>query len=144
MKVLIDTNIILDVLLNRSAFSDNSKAIFDLAEKKQIIGHISASAMTDIFYIAYKEYKNSEKVYQAIDKLIFLFSIIPVTETTIANALTLRWQDFEDAVQYTAADENSLKYIITHNKADYKTAGIRCMSPSDFIIYFQNQQNSGV
>ena len=133
MKILIDTNVILDVLLNRAAFSANSKAVFDLAEQKRITGYVSASAITDIFYIARKEYKNSEMVYQAIEKLTSIFLVLPVTENTIARALTLRWKDFEDAVQYTAARENDIAYIITRNQADYKTSDIHCMSPSDFI-----------
>ena len=133
MKVLIDSNIVLDVLLNRSAFLINSKVIFDFAEQKQITGCISASAITDIFYFANKEFKDKELVYQTVEKLTFLFSIIPVTEITIAKALALRWQDFEDAVQYTAAQENGIECIITRNEIDYKTSEIRCMNPTDFI-----------
>jgi len=138
MKVLIDTNIILDVLLNRLAFSANSKIVFDLAEQKRFTGFISASAMTDIFYIARKEYKDNEIVYKAIEKLIDLFSVAPVFEKTITDALALRWKDFEDAVQYTVAKENGITHIITRNKNDYKPFDILCMSPEDFIIYIGN------
>jgi len=138
MKILIDSNIVLDVLLNRSAFLVNSRAIFDFAEKKQITGCISASAITDIFYFTNKEFIDKEMVYRTIEKLTFLFSIIPVTETTIAKALALRWQDFEDAVQYTAAQENNIEYIITRNETDYKASEIHCMNPADFIAKFQS------
>jgi len=55
MNVLIDTNVVLDVLLNNSGFFVNSKKIIDFAEQKRITGYISASAITDIFYIARKE-----------------------------------------------------------------------------------------
>ena len=138
MKVLIDSNIVLDVLLNRSAFLANSRAIFDFAEQKQIIGCISASAITDIFYFTNKEFKDKKMVYQTIEKITFLFSIIPVTKTTISKALALRWQDFEDAVQYTAAKENGIEYIITRNETDYKASDICCMNPFDFTSNFQN------
>ena len=93
--------------------------------------------LTDIFYIARKESKDNESVYKAIEILAALFIIIPVTETTIAKAIALRWQDFEDAVQYTAAQENGITYIVTRNEADYKTSGIHCMSPSDFTEHIQ-------
>jgi len=142
MKVLVDSNVVLDMLLNRSAFIVSSKAIFDFAEQKQITGFISASAITDIFYFVNKEFKDKEMVYQTIEKLTFLFSIIPVTETTIEKAFTLRWQDFEDAVQYTAAQENDIAYIITRNEADYKSSSLPCMSPSDFIVYTQNNEEN--
>jgi predicted nucleic acid-binding protein len=55
MKVLIDTNVVLDVLINNLVFLTYSKKIFDLAEQKQITGYISASAITDIFYIAQRK-----------------------------------------------------------------------------------------
>jgi predicted nucleic acid-binding protein len=133
MKVLIDTNVVLDVLLNQVPFSANSKAIFDLAEEKRITGYISASSITDIFYIANKKFKDSEIVYQAIEKLAALFLIVPVSKSTITDALALRWKDFEDAVQFTVAKENDIAYIITRNEADFKTSDIPCMNPTDFI-----------
>jgi predicted nucleic acid-binding protein len=133
MKVLVDTNVVLDVLLNRSVFSVNSKAVFDLAEQKRITGYISATSITNIFYIANKVFKDNKIVYQAIEKIAALFSIVPVTEAIITKALTLRWKDFEDAVQFMTAKENDIAYIITRNEADYKTADISCISPSDFI-----------
>jgi len=137
MKTLIDSNVVLDVLLNRPAFYTNSRKVFKLAEQRQITGDISASAMTDIFYIARKELKANESVYKAIEILTALFSIIPVTETTITKALALRWRDFEDAVQYTAAQENGIAYIVTRNEADYEASEINCISPSDFTAQIQ-------
>jgi predicted nucleic acid-binding protein len=133
MKVLIDTNVVLDVLLNRSPFYTNSRAIFELAEQKRIIGYVSASSITDIFYIANKEFKDNEIVYQAIETLDALFLIVPVTQSTITDALALRWKDFEDAVQFAVAKENNIAYIITRNEADFKTSDIVCMSPTSFI-----------
>jgi predicted nucleic acid-binding protein len=136
MKVLIDTNVVLDILLNRPDFYTNSRAVFDLAEQKRITGYISASSITNIFYIASKVLKNNETVYQVIEKIAALFLIVPVTESTITDALALRWKDFEDAVQFTVAKENGIAYIITRNETDYKTADIPCMSPADFITQF--------
>jgi predicted nucleic acid-binding protein len=133
MKVLVDTNVVLDVLLNQVPFSANSKVIFDLAEEKRITGYISASAVTDIFYIANKKLKNRETVYQGIERLAALFLIAPVSKSTITNALALRWKDFEDAVQCTVAKENDIAYIITRNEADFITSDIPCISPTDFI-----------
>jgi predicted nucleic acid-binding protein len=133
MKTLIDTNVVLDVLLNRSPFYTNSRAVFELAEQKQITGCISASTFTDIFYIVKKEFKDSEKVYQVIEKLDALFLIVPVTKSTITDALALRWKDFEDAVQFMVAKENGIVSIITRNEADFKTSDIHCISPTDFI-----------
>jgi predicted nucleic acid-binding protein len=133
MKALIDTNVVLDVLLNRSLFYANSRAIFDLAEQKRITGYVSASSITDIFFIVKKAFRDNEMVYEVIEKLAAIFVIVPVFESTITDALALRWKDFEDAVQFVVAKENSIEYIITRNEADYKTSDIPCMSPTNFI-----------
>ena len=135
MNVLVDTNVILDVLLNRSEFLSNSRFIFEQIEKKHIKGYITASSITDIFYLVEKEIKNNEIVYQKMENLMILFSVIPVSETTIINALALRWKDFEDAVQYIAAKENGIIHIITRNEIDYKNSDIQCMNPANFTTY---------
>jgi predicted nucleic acid-binding protein len=133
MKALIDTNVVLDVLLNRSPFYTNSRAVFELAEQKRITGCISASSVTDIFYIVKKAFKNNETVYKVIERLAALFLIVPVSKSTITDALALRWKDFEDAVQFTVAKKNGIVYIITRNEADFETSVIPWMSPTDFI-----------
>jgi predicted nucleic acid-binding protein len=139
MKILVDTNIVLDVLLERHPFSKDSFVIFKLANLKRISGFLSAACITDIFYLVRKQRHNSEEVYQMMDKLTALFSVAPVSESTIANALALRWKDFEDAVQYTVAIENGVDCIVTRNTADYKMSGIPCMSPADFIARFNER-----
>ena len=140
MKVLLDTNVVLDVLLKRPSFYQNSFEIFRLIDQERIDGCITASAITDIFYIAKKETKDAEMVYQAIEKLTDIFSIIPVSKNTIANALVIRWKDFEDAVQFMAAKENGIAYIITRNKNDFESPEIPCIEPLDFIVHFNENK----
>jgi predicted nucleic acid-binding protein len=140
MKLLIDTNIILDVLLRRVEFYADSRAIFELAELRKINGCISASAVTDIFYLTQKEIKDTGTVYETMDKLAAIFRIAPVSETTITAALDLRWKDFEDAVQYMTAGENGVDYIITRNKTDYENAAIPCYSPAEFLSYLKTTE----
>jgi predicted nucleic acid-binding protein len=133
MKVLVDTNVVLDVLLKRPSFYHDAFTIFKLVDQGRINGCLSAASITDIFYLLRKNQQNFSEVYSIMDELTGLFSIVPVSETTIAEALTLRWKDFEDAVQFTAAKENGITYIITRNKNDFETSAIQCMSPADFI-----------
>ena len=140
MKILVDTNVILDILLKRSSFYQDSFAIFQLIDQERIAGYITASVITDIFYIANKETKKAETVYVGIENLTSLFSIAVVSEATITNALALRWNDFEDAVQFIAAKENNVDYIITRNEADFKNSDIPCMSPTDFIAYLKEKE----
>ena len=136
MKVQIDTNVVLDVLLKRLSFYKDSFMIFQLVDRKQITGCLSAVSMTDIFYLLRKELHNSDEVYLIMDDLTSLFSVIPVVDTTITNAISLRWKDFEDAVQYMTAKENGITCLITRNKTDYERSDVNCMSPTEFIAYF--------
>ncbi|MDR1858789.1 MAG: PIN domain-containing protein [Treponema sp.] len=133
MKILVDTNVALDVLLERHPFSEDSFAIFRLANLKRIKGILPAASITDIFYIARKQRRDTEEVYHRMDKLTALFSVAPVSETTIANALALRWKDFEDAVQYMAATENSVDYIVTRNTQDFSSSHIPAVTPEQFM-----------
>jgi len=142
MKILIDTNVVLDTLLKRPFFYQDSFAIFQLIDRERITGYITASAITDIFYIAKKEFGNAETVYIGIDKLIDIFSVATVTESTITTALALRWKDFEDAVHYATAKENNIDYIITRNSTDFKNASIPCMSPTDFITFLKEKEST--
>jgi len=83
---------------------------------------------------------DSDEVYQIMDKLISLFNVAPIVETTIADALALRWKDFEDAVQFITAKENKVEFIITRNNADYKTSEIPCMTPTEFIAHLKENE----
>ncbi|GHV07737.1 twitching motility protein PilT [Campylobacterota bacterium] len=136
MKALIDTNVILDVILHRVPFFDDAHAIFELIEQHRFVACVSSSAMTDIFYLVRREVKDIKIVYSALDKLSSIFTIAPVLETTIKNALSLRWKDFEDAVQYVTAQENKIDCIITRNAADFELSAVACITPADFLSRF--------
>jgi predicted nucleic acid-binding protein len=137
MKVLVDTNVILDLLLKRLPFYDDARAINQLVEQRRIEGCVSSASMTDIFYIARKELKNTAVVYKVMDALAADYIIAPVLESTIKNALTLRWNDFEDAVQYLTARENGIEQIITRNAADFTSGEIPRISPAEFLTCFK-------
>ena len=140
MKVLIDTNIILDVLLKQEPFYKDSFVIFQLADSKSIKGILAAVSMTNVFFLLRKARKDINDVYQIMDKLTTLFTVAPVNGTTVSNALVLRWKDFEDAVQFVAAKENNVDYIITRNEVDFKNSDIPYMSPTDFIAKLKEKE----
>ena len=129
MKILVDTNVVLDVLLQREPYYRDSFFILQLSDSRHIIGVLSAVSMTNVFFILRKAGKDTAEVYQGMDDISDIFNVAPITETTIAKALALRWKDFEDAVQYTTAKENSVEFIITRNKEDFNVSEIPCMTP---------------
>jgi predicted nucleic acid-binding protein len=138
MNIFIDTNILLDVMLCRDNFYPASRTVFDIVETNDITAFVSAVSMTNIFYILRKFKQNITDAYSLMDDLSALFTIAPVTEDTITNALSLRWKDFEDAVQFLSAQLVNAEYIITRNKTDFETIDIPCLSPAEYISKLKN------
>ena len=132
MKVLIDTNVVLDILLNRVPFYNSSAYIEVLAEAKIITGYISASAITDIFFIA-KGTLGKKSTKEALKNLLSVFKPATVTDNHIYQALNLDWDDFEDSVQYVVGEGFSANYIITRNIDDYASGSISVVTPEQFI-----------
>jgi predicted nucleic acid-binding protein len=132
MTVLIDTNVVLDVLLERHPFSEDSFVIFQLANLERFTGYISASAVTDIFYISQKKL-GKKGAKEAIKHMLHIYSPATVTDEDIYKALDLTWDDFEDSVQFTVGEGLSADYIVTRNTQDYSSGHIPAVTPEQFI-----------
>jgi predicted nucleic acid-binding protein len=137
MNVLIDTNVILDLLLRRIPYYENAAKISVLSEKGYIHGYISASAATDIYYVSQKELNDKDKVLELLKDILKTTHIASVTENHICEALELKWNDFEDAVQYVAGRSISAEYIITRNPDDFISGEIKAISPEEFLNQLQ-------
>ena len=133
MKLLIDTNIILDVLLKREPFYNEGAKVLNLAKEDNINLYVSASAITDIYYIANQMLRDKAEVKNLLVKLLNIVSIASVTEDEIRNALMLSWKDFEDSVQYSVALLQEMDGIVTRNPNDYQEAEIKVWEPEDFL-----------
>ena len=132
MTVLIDTNVIVDVILANAVLVTGSKAIVDLAEQKRYTGYISASAITDIFYISQKRL-GKKIAKEAIKELLYIFHPATVTDSHIYQALDLEWGDFEDSVQFVVGEGLSVDYIVTRNTKDFSAGNISAITPEQFI-----------
>ena len=136
MRLMIDTNIILDVLLEREPFYENSKSILDLCESGKIHGFISASTATDIFYLVRKSLKSTEEAYKALGHILNIVKILTVTNDDVNSAFIQHSSDFEDCLLATCAKSNKCDGIVTRNKKDFLTFGITILSPEDVIDSF--------
>jgi predicted nucleic acid-binding protein len=134
MNILIDTNIVLDILLQREPHYKNAARIIVLSEKGYIQSFLSASAVTDIFYIARKELNDKAAALGLLKNILKTIHIASVTESSIHEALDLEWNDFEDSVQYVAGQSISAEYIVTRNPKDFAGSEIKVLSPEEFII----------
>ena len=132
MKVLIDTNVALNKLLKQPDFFAGSNTIFNLAEIGQITGYISATSITDIYYIVRKNL-GKQSACEAIKKMLQVFQPATVTGNDIFKALELDWSDFEDSVQFVVGESLSVDYIITRNTKDFSLSSIEVVTPEQFI-----------
>jgi predicted nucleic acid-binding protein len=132
MTVLIDSNVALDVLLNNAGLVAGSRALLDLAAKKRFIGYVSASAVTDIFYISQKKL-GKKTAKEAIKHMLQIYCVATVTDTDIYHALDLTWDDFEDSVPFTVGESLSADYIVTRNTQDFSSSHIPAVTPEQFM-----------
>ena len=134
MKVFIDTNLVLDVLAERKPFYETSARIWKLVEKRDLTGYLSATTITDVFYILRKQL-GSERAYDTVSKIMMVFDITSVSQADIKKALNLGFKDFEDALQVVCAKKTGAKYLITRNKEDFQEAqGIEVVDPEAFLL----------
>jgi predicted nucleic acid-binding protein len=139
MKILIDTNILLDVLLNRQPYCRDAAKIIVLSENKIVESYVSASAVTDIYYIMQKKYKNKQTTIALIKKILRVISVAAVTGNNIYQALDLGWNDFEDSVQYIVGESIYADYIVTRNTDDFNNSAIKIATPEQFLNIFSEK-----
>lgn len=133
MKLLIDTNVLIKYIIADEKCFEECRNIVERAIDCDDYEIISASAMTDIFYIVNKMKKDSFETQDIISNLLNVIHVATVTEEDIKDALQLRWKDFEDAVQYSVALNNDVDVIVTYNARDFKDSRIPVKSPSEFL-----------
>ena len=139
MKLLIDTNVVLDVLLRREPFFRTAAEVLNLTQRDEVREYVSASAITDIYYIANKQMKDRDAVRDLLKRLLMVVSVAAVSEWEIQNALNLAWGDFEDSVQYSVVLLNEMDGIVTRNPSDYQDANIRIWLPEQALELFANE-----
>lgn len=139
MKLLIDTNVVLDVLLRREPFSKTAAEVLNLTQRDDVREYVSASAITDIYYIANKQMKDRDAVRDLLKRLLMVVSVVAVSEREIQNALNLAWGDFEDSVQYSVALLNEMDGIVTRNPSDYQETNMRIWLPEQALELFANE-----
>ena len=128
MKVLIDTNIILDVLLDRAPFANEASAIWAACDAGQISGVLAATTLTDIFYIA-RRATNTATAQIAVGLCLATFAICAIDRAALERAASLPGADFEDNVQLACALNAGLDAIVTRNNRDFGAAPIPVLTP---------------
>ena len=133
MRALIDTNIILDFLLQREPFFQDAELLFQAINTEQVLGYVTATTLTDIFYIARRQTRSFEKARQAVSEILIAMVICPVDRDVLESALNSNLVDFEDAVQLFSAVAQGLDTIITRDVQGFSRSPIPVLSTKELL-----------
>lgn len=140
MRVLIDTNIILDYILNREQYGELAGKIVLACEKKKLFGCIAAHSIPNIFYILRKAYTVAER-REILLAICRLFEVEGIDESIIHKALENEtFDDFEDCLQMECAKRFCADYIVTRNTADFTGSDIACLGPEEMCGLLENDR----
>ncbi|GBU24389.1 hypothetical protein R83H12_01019 [Fibrobacteria bacterium R8-3-H12] len=139
MIVYFDTNVVVDILLKREPFFNDSFKALSAVASKSVSGIIGTSAITDIYYIINKEMKDKEKSLNSIFNILKILLLVETSPQDIFTAKILNISDFEDSVLSAIANRNEADYIITRNVDDFVKSSVPAISPSDFLKMLELQ-----
>lgn len=139
LNLLIDTNVVLDFFLEREPFVDMSGRALALSRQyPEVQNFISASTVTDIYYITYKNLKNHQIVRGHFKELFEFVKVVNVTSEDIHKAFALNWKDFEDSVQYAVAASNNFDGIVTRNMQGFdEDDAVKIFTPEEVYKYVE-------
>lgn len=132
MVLLIDANIILDVLMDRTGFVEQSAIIWKLCETEQIKGYVSTLTFANMMYVMRKEL-TPEKIEEVFRKLSLIFEFVDFSSAVLDRAVEMNWKDFEDAVQSATAEQVQADYIITRNVRDFANSKVIAFTPAELL-----------
>lgn len=134
MRVLFDTNVILDVLLARAPHADPATALLDRVAAKSLDGLLGATTLTTIHYLATKAV-GSRAARRHLRTLLGLFEVAPVTRAVLTDALDLAFPDYEDAVLHEAARHAGAEAIATRDRKGFVKARLKVYGPEELLRF---------
>ncbi|NTU42651.1 MAG: PIN domain-containing protein [Nitrospirales bacterium] len=135
MKILFDTNVVLDVLMDRHPFSEAAVGLFSRVEAGTITGYLCGTTITTVYYIASKAI-GAAGAREGIKKLLTLFEVAPINRVVIESALSADFNDFEDAVIHESACHVGADAIVTRNQKDFGKSRIPVHTPTELSRLF--------
>ncbi len=132
MKILVDTDILIDVALDRQPFADDSSLLLDALQAKQIEGYIAWHSISNLYYIC-SSGKKKQKIKAYINDLTDFLQVAETGTVAIKRALSIKINDFEDAMQIAAAFECGADIIATRNIVHYQKSPIPAHLPKQII-----------
>lgn len=138
MKVLIDSDVILDVFLKRTPFFSSSATIISYGERNKISLCTTPLIISNVYYLLRKNFEH-KKIIENLQILLEFTDILTMGKPAVILALNSEFSDFEDALEnYTAENSGDVDFIITRNIKDYKNSKLKVLSPDKFIELINN------
>jgi len=138
VKILLDTNVVLDFILERPDFIAEAEEIFVRLQNLEFEGFVSPITPVNAFYTTKKEV-DSEAAFSSIKRLLTVVDVCLTGKAQMQMAFSLGFSDYEDAVQCASAMAEGLDAIVTRNTNDYANSPIQIYSPAEFIEVLQNE-----
>jgi predicted nucleic acid-binding protein len=136
VRVLVDTNVVLDALLAREPWASEAQPVYTARDDSRVELCLLASTVTDVFYIVRKQ-AGREKARDSVATCLQVYTILAVSREVIERALARMGVDFEDDVQIAAADMEQLAYLMTRNVTDFATSPIPALTPPELATLLQ-------
>ena len=130
MKIVLDTDVILDLLMERQPFVEDAERIFAAVETGKVMGYLCGTTLTTIHYLIAKAC-GRERARQELGKILSLFEIAPVTRVVLEEALSAEFNDFEDAVLYRSGCHVGAQALITRNRKDFLKSSLPVYLPNE-------------
>ena len=132
MKVLFDTDVLLDLMLDRQPFAEAAAELASRVERGELEGCLAAGTVTTLHYLA-RKVLGEKAVREAMVDLLALFEVAPVNRAVLQSALGLPFADFEDAVLHEAARQARAEAIVTRNLDDFRKSQLPVYAPDELL-----------
>jgi len=130
LRVLVDTNVVLDLLLGREPWASEAQPVYAARDAGRVELCVLASTFTDVFYIARKQV-GRDRARNSIETCLQVYTILPVTREVIERGFARAGVDFEDDVQMAVAEMERIDYLMTRNVADFTGSPAPALTPPE-------------
>lgn len=142
MRVLFDTNVLLDVILCRAPWEADATALLDRAARGEVEGFVAAHAITTIHYLVERA-RTRHAALSAVSDLLSVVDVAAVGREDLHRALTIGLKDFEDAVQVAAALGAGADYLVTRDAKHFRKAPIEIRTPGEVLALYRTRSSRG-
>jgi len=132
MNVFIDTNVLIDVLIERQPFVAESRKVWFLAERAKVRGMVSVLTFANVYYIV-RKVRGPQAAMSMMTMLRDTFAPVPLDEQILNQAMDAAFSDFEDAIQYYSALRADAQCLLTRNPDHFPRSHLDVLSPTEFL-----------